>query len=84
MDFDSRFGHRITRCEDRIKHTFINKLLAAESLNNVGPSASVYFDNKVQKTLSKNDRLAVYGDSIATTMLCRDWYHKNTSKGRVT
>ncbi|KAJ4161697.1 uncharacterized protein LMH87_007719 [Akanthomyces muscarius] len=27
-----------------------------------------------------NDRLAVYGDIVATAMLCRDWYHESSSK----
>ncbi|OAA64772.1 Ribonuclease III [Cordyceps fumosorosea ARSEF 2679] len=80
MRFDSQFGHGIAQCEQKIQYTFTNKLLSAVSLNNAGPNASVYIDNGEYKTLSKNDRLAVYGNSIATAMLCQDWYHKNSSK----
>lgn len=82
MDFDSRFGRSIAQCEQKIQYTFINKVVSAVSLNNAGPTASVYLDNGAFKTLPKNDRLAVYGDSIATAMLCQDWYHDRSSKGR--
>lgn len=81
MDFDSRFGDCITQCEQRITHTFANKLLPAEALNNAGPGASGYVADGAYRALAKNDRLAVYGDSVANTMLCREWYHENTSKG---
>lgn len=84
MDFDSRFGHTITQCRHKIQYTFTNELLSAESLNNAGPTASGYVTNGKFTTLPKNDRLAVYGDIVATAMLCRDWYHESSSKGGVT
>lgn len=83
MDFESRFGHCITQCEHIIRHTFGDRPLAAESLNNAGQSASFHVYNHEFKLLPKNDRLAVYGDSIAATTLCLDWYRGNTSKGGV-
>ncbi|KAJ2975578.1 hypothetical protein NQ176_g5445 [Zarea fungicola] len=74
MDFDSKFGDCVKHIENTIRHTFSNKKLCAESLNNAGPTASVYVADRQFTTLPKNDRLAVYGDIVATSMLCRDWY----------
>lgn len=84
MDFDSKFGDCVKHIENTIRHTFSNKKLCAESLNNAGPTASVYVADRQFTTLPKNDRLAVYGDIVATSMLCRDWYDGGSSKGMST
>lgn len=81
MDFDSKFGDCVEHVEDTVPHTFANKKLCAESFNNAGPTASVYVADGQFTILPKNDRLAVYGDAVAASMLCRDWYDGGSSKG---
>ncbi|XWW92868.1 hypothetical protein V2A60_000795 [Cordyceps javanica] len=80
MDFDSRFQQNIRGCEQILLHTFLNKLRCAESLNGAGSTASVYVVDGRRKILPKNDRLAVYGDSVASAMLCQDWYHGGSDR----
>ena len=81
MDFDSRFGRLVRGCENAIGYIFTDKRLCAEALNAAGPSGSWYVDNGSHRTLPKNDRLAVYGDSVAAPVLCRRWYLGNQNKG---
>ncbi|KAJ6784562.1 hypothetical protein PWT90_09372 [Aphanocladium album] len=74
MDFYTRFEDAIARSETVIGHTFRDKPLCAEALNNGGPTASVYIANGQYLRLPKNDRLAVYATwtSMRNDMLCND------------
>lgn len=82
MDFDSRFGDFVRGCENAIRYIFTDKRLCAEALNAAGPSVSWYYDdNGSHRTLPKNDRLAVLGDNVAESVLCRRWYRGGQSKG---
>ena len=81
MDFNSRFLDRITRCERAISYSFNDKVLCAEALNASADVMACYHDGTSIRHLPKNDRLAVYGDSIAAPLLCRRWYSGGGDKG---
>ena len=74
MDFSTRFGEKISLCESIIGYEFESKLLCAEALNAAGDGMAIYTLNGLLHRMPKNDRLAVYGDSVADSHLCDLWY----------
>jgi len=66
-------AQKIQRCETIIEQTFQNKDILHEALQTAGTGR-----------IPKNTRLAVYGDAALNTMLCRQWYKANLSKGDYT
>ncbi|TWU70402.1 hypothetical protein ED733_000167 [Metarhizium rileyi] len=85
MDFDSRFGDKITHCELAIAHTFKDKILCVEALNAAADTAACYYgdDRSIRRKLPKNNRLAVYGDRVAEAALCRRWYTEGYESGAI-
>ena len=66
-------AQKIQLCETIIEQTFQNKKILHEALQTAGASP-----------IPPNTRLAVYGDAAINTMLCRQWYKMNLSKGDYT
>ncbi|RYP93874.1 hypothetical protein DL770_000070 [Monosporascus sp. CRB-9-2] len=90
MDFSTRFGDKVLRCEDIIKYSFRSKVLCAEALNTAGDAMSAYVSNGSFLRMSKNGRLAIYGDAVANLHLCGFWlelrlekHHWTTIRGEV-
>lgn len=83
MDFNNRFGDSIKRCEVATGYIFANKELCAEALNASADGTASYRDGHTMKQLRKNDRLAVYGDTVADSVLCHRWYSQGYEKGTV-
>ncbi|OAQ98330.1 hypothetical protein LLEC1_08056 [Akanthomyces lecanii] len=80
MAFNSRFEPLVAQCEQKIGHTFTDKLLSAQSVNNAaGANAFDVFNGKFE-LIPKNDRLAIYGDSVMASILSKDWYHGGSDK----
>ncbi|KJK82651.1 hypothetical protein H634G_01788 [Metarhizium anisopliae BRIP 53293] len=80
MDLNSRFGDKIKRCEEATGYVFVKKELCAEALNASADSTAYYYGHTL-KQLRKNDRLAVYGDTVADSVLCHRWYKQGHEKG---
>ncbi|KAH8694870.1 hypothetical protein BGW36DRAFT_462567 [Talaromyces proteolyticus] len=73
---------KIHLCEEITGHSIISgKLSFAEALNMTGEM--VRFEQKLIQ-LPKNDRLAVYGDTVAQEHLCRQWLGTHLTKGQWT
>ncbi|RYP26155.1 hypothetical protein DL767_008151 [Monosporascus sp. MG133] len=90
MDFSTRFGDKVRRCEDIIKYSFRSKMFCAEALNTAGDAASVYVSDGFFQRMPKNGRLAIYGDAAANLHLCGLWlelglekHHWTTIRGEV-
>ncbi|KAH4187172.1 hypothetical protein HBH42_163950 [Parastagonospora nodorum] len=61
----------LSACEALLSHTFTNRLLLLEALNNTGLPL-VY--NAKSHVLQRNDALAVLGDARMDAILCRWWW----------
>ncbi|QKX57866.1 uncharacterized protein TRUGW13939_04986, partial [Talaromyces rugulosus] len=72
---------RISSCEAIIGYSFINIALLIQALNM--STASVRFEDSWIH-VPKNDRLAVYGNSVAESYLCRMWMKRALTKGQWT
>ena len=79
MDASLDMNDKISRCEQIIGYTFLDRALAAEALN-AGATSWAVQDGTFQR-LAKNDRLAIYGDIVAAKSLCRPWYFAGSRKG---
>lgn len=73
---------KVTSCETIINYVFRNKLLCLEALQASGHSMLLW-QNRFTR-VEKNDRLAVLGDTMAKSSLCRLWFATGRSKGRRT
>ncbi|KAF5640215.1 ribonuclease 3 [Fusarium sp. NRRL 25303] len=71
---------KIAECEAIIAYEFDDKALCAQALNTAADSNSVYVLDGYFKSMPKNDRLAVYGDSAAATYLCSLWIKRGLAK----
>ncbi|KAF5607634.1 ribonuclease III [Fusarium pseudoanthophilum] len=71
---------KIAECETIIAYKFDDKALCAQALNTAADSNSVYVLDRCFKTMPKNDRLAVYGDSVAASYLCSLWIKRGLPK----
>ncbi|KAG9255769.1 ribonuclease III domain-containing protein [Emericellopsis atlantica] len=80
MDFSSNFGPKVSRCEKIIQYSFNSKVLCAKALNAAADSKSVYILDGLSRQMPKNDRLAVYGDSVAACYLCSIWEQRGLAK----
>ena len=81
IDFNARFGRNVADAEVTIDYVFSNKLLCAEALNHAGADVAFYVDDEITfHGTRKNDRLAVYGDRVAATALCRLWYSEGSER----
>ncbi|KAF5130821.1 Ribonuclease 3 [Metarhizium anisopliae] len=81
MDFNNRFGDGIKLCEVAVGYIFVKRELCAEALNASADGTACYNDGHTMKQLRKNDRLAVYGDTVADSVLCHRWYSQGYEKG---
>lgn len=70
---------KVTSCETIINYVFENKLLCLEALQTSGHSMLLW-QNRFTR-VDKNDRLAVLGDTVAKSSLCRQWFATRRSKG---
>jgi len=78
----SSFDQKIVECELIIAYAFKDKLkcaLALEASGSGGAAVSRSFHR-----LSRNDRLAVYGDAVMASFICRKWLDTRRSKGEWT
>ncbi|KAF1809634.1 ribonuclease III [Eremomyces bilateralis CBS 781.70] len=69
---------KVTICETIVSYDFGDKLLCAIALSTFpysGPFHGVF------QALPRNDRMAVYGDSVASSYLCRRWVDTDLQKG---
>ena len=82
MDFATRFGQKVFRCETIIGYVFESKTLCGEALNTVGGDMAAYTLDGTLRWMPKNDRLAVFGDAVAASCLCSLWLDSGLSKGQ--
>lgn len=82
MDFATRFGEKVSRCEAIIGYVFESKILCGEALNAAADAMAWYTLDGRGHHMPKNDRLAVYGDSAADLYLCSLWYKTRTPRSR--
>lgn len=68
------YDDEIRLCEQIIDYTFTNKLYCIKALNASG--LFHYMHHGVRHKIVKNVRLAVYGDAIIGTYLCRQWFEQ--------
>ncbi|CAI6336215.1 unnamed protein product [Periconia digitata] len=71
---------RIATVTNMFGHIFVRKNLCAEALQMAGPVACVIVNDAVS-WVPKNNRLAIVGDAILDTVLCRKWYEGSDSAG---
>ena len=79
MDSTNSYDDRITRCEAIIGYVFKSKALCIEALNAAGDI--IFRVDGVPYRLPKNNRLAVYGDSVAASYLCGLWLERELTTG---
>lgn len=77
----SKIDVNVGQCERAIGHIFFDKLLCAEALNAAADFRASYCNGKTEVKLAKNDRLSIYGESVASQTLCRQWYELGDKKG---
>jgi hypothetical protein len=76
----ARLLQNVTECEAIIGYTFINKQRCAIALNAAGPTVLMSGSFEV---IPRNDLMAVYGDSVIASHLCRRWYETGIARGKV-
>lgn len=69
----ARLHNKIAVCEAITGYSFRDRHLCAEALNRLDGDAALVLKDGEPVRLPKNDRLAVYGDVVATAELCRVW-----------
>ena len=69
---------KVAACESIIGYVFDNKLLCLEALQTSGHLLRWQQD---LVRVEKNDRLAVFGDSVAKALLCKQWLDTGRNKG---
>jgi ribonuclease-3 len=69
---------KITTCETIVSYDFGNKLLCAMALSTFQTMGAV---QGAFRMLPRNDRIAVYGDAVASSYLCRKWFDTGLQKG---
>jgi ribonuclease-3 len=72
---------KIRACETIVRYQFNDKLACAKALS-AYPSA--HFVQGAVHMLQRNDRMAVYGDVVAESYLCRRWLDSGLSKAQWT
>ena len=82
MEFATRFGQKVSRCESIIGYVFGSKVLCGEALNAAADHTAVYVLSGSISKMPKNNRLAVLGDAVAASRLCRLWYESGLPRGR--
>lgn len=70
---------KVASCEGIINYVFTNKLLCLEALQ---ASGHVLRWNGAYIRVAKNDRMAILGDTVAKSSLCRKWFSTGRSKGK--
>lgn len=83
-EFEFRFGNFITELESKIGYAFIDRTLAAESLNHGGRHESWYLLDGQRKSIPRNDRLSLHGNAALYYLLAQDWYTGDWDKGTAT
>lgn len=81
MDFGVQFVDKVRGCELSIGYSFHDKIICAEALNAAANVMALYRDRTSPPKLPKNDRLAVYGDVVASRALRKRWYDSGDDKG---
>ncbi|KAK5102632.1 hypothetical protein LTS08_003432 [Lithohypha guttulata] len=77
----SLYAQKVAKCEAMLNITFSNKLLCLEALQ---MSGNMLPWNEQFLKVNKNDRLAVLGDTVLKSYLCKKWYHSGRVKVRNT
>ncbi|KAK5061532.1 hypothetical protein LTR84_008076 [Exophiala bonariae] len=72
---------KVANCEEIINHRFTNQLLCLEALQASGHVLT--WKGKFIR-VHKNDRMAVLGDTVAKSNICRLWFSTGRSKGQWT
>lgn len=82
MDFATRFGQNVSRCETIIGYVFESKTLCGEALNAAADDTVVYSLGGTHHRMPKNTCLAILGDAVATSRLCSLWIDSGLSSGQ--
>jgi ribonuclease-3 len=69
--------NKISTCETAVSYSFGDKLLCAKALSTF-PNVSVV--QGAFQSLPRNDCIAVYGDAVASSYLCRKWVDTGLEK----
>lgn len=75
-EFTARLRSRVAVCEAVTGYSFRDRHLCAEALNRLDGDAALVLKDGESVCLPKNDKLAVYGDVVATAELYRVWVKK--------
>jgi len=74
----SAYEDKISQCQTLLNYTFKDSLLCLEALQTFSSPLSLKGKYRV---ITKNDRLAVLGDTVLKSYLCTKWYEAGRSKG---
>jgi hypothetical protein len=69
---------KIDACEAIIDYNFNDRVKCAKALNAAGPGA--FLLGTIQG-IPRNGSMAVYGDAVAASYLCRTWLNTGLEKG---
>lgn len=72
---------KVASCESSLNYNFQAKLLGLKGLQ-AGGDPLVWQDQEIK--IEKNDLLAVFGDSIVSAHLCKQWLAAHRRKGGLT
>jgi ribonuclease-3 len=71
---------KIAEVERILKYVFVSKLLCAEAIQMAAPMSALSVNGRAQ-LVPENRRLAVLGDAIASSVLCKAWYSYRDQTG---
>jgi len=74
----ANFERKIDICEQIVSHVYSNRLLCAIALNTFPTVGAI---QGTSQTLPRNDSMAIYGNTIVSSYLCRKWLDSGLAKG---
>ncbi|KAG6024764.1 hypothetical protein E4U41_001685 [Claviceps citrina] len=81
MNWNTSHRTKVAHCQLALQCDFENQDLCAEAINMATDSMACYSVGGAIRRVNKNDRLAIYGGSIVSAVLCRAWYDRGADKG---
>jgi len=69
---------KINICEEIVSYVYSNKLPCAIALNTFPTVGNIQGKSQM---LSRNDSMAIYGNAIVSSYLCRQWLDSGLAKG---
>ncbi|KAF2449677.1 hypothetical protein P171DRAFT_197645 [Karstenula rhodostoma CBS 690.94] len=72
---------KIAEVERILDYVFVNKLLCAEAIQMAAPMSPLSINGRIH-SVDANKRLAILGDAVATSILCKAWFRGRDQNGR--